>query len=61
MGGARSVHKVRLVIKCDESLRRRFRAFVARMGFSSGEEALRFLLDHYEKTRVVEAEVFGSS
>jgi len=55
---AKSPFKVRLVIWCSPETRRRFKVFAAKNDLSY-EEALLKLLDHYEKTRLLDVEVFG--
>jgi len=47
-----------IVIRCRPETKRRFKVFIADKGFRNAEEALIFLLNHYEKTSI-EAEVFG--
>jgi len=60
-GVAKSVEKVKLIIKCSPETRRRFRAFKEIQGFKTFEEALNYLLDYYNRmSRMkIEAEVFG--
>ena len=48
-----------IYIRCSPETSTRFRVFVARKGFKNYEEALNYLLDHYERTRIIEVEVFG--
>ena len=48
-----------IYIRCTPETFRRFRVFVAEKGFKNYEEALNYLLEHYERTRIVDVEVFG--